>query len=138
MSGASGDGRRLAEAAAEFIGSPFRLHGRDRATGLDCIGLLFASMARIGREPVAPEGYRLRNSDPERWFAFARYSGLVDAGETGVMEGDVLVIEPGPGQQHLLIAETHKYAIHAHAGLRRVVRQPCDFTAEPLAHWRLT
>ena len=28
----------LAEAAAALVGSRFRLHGRDPATGLDCIG----------------------------------------------------------------------------------------------------
>lgn len=135
--GAIHQGQRLAESAGAFIGSPFRLHGRDPATGLDCIGLLYASLVRIGRSAVAPEGYRLRNSDPSRWFGFARHSGLGDA-EGDLIVGDVLVVAPGPGQQHLQIIETPKSVIHAHAGLRRVVRQPSDFSADLLAHWRLT
>ena len=51
--------------------------------------------------------------------------------------GDVVVIEPAPGQQHLLIAHKSRTAIHAHAGLRRVVRQPLSITYDLTALWRL-
>ena len=40
----------LAIAAGELVGSPFRLQGRDPAHGLDCIGLVLVSLARIGIE----------------------------------------------------------------------------------------
>ncbi len=34
----------LAAAALNLIGTPFRLHGRDPATGLDCVGLVAEAM----------------------------------------------------------------------------------------------
>lgn len=136
MTGDPGAGHCLATAAAHFIGIPFRLHGRDPDRGLDCIGLVYASLIRIGRKPTPPEGYRLRNSDPSRWFQFAEKSGLRPAVGT-IVRGDVVLIEPGPGQQHLVIAERCGVAIHAHAGLRRVVRQSFVFPNMPSAHWRL-
>ena len=49
----------------------------------------------------------------------------------------MLLIEPSPGQQHVVIIETAKTVIHAHAGLRRVVREKMALDQEILAHWRL-
>ena len=54
-----------------------------------------------------------------------------------VLRGDVVLVEPGPGQQHLLIAEHSTSAIHGHAGLRRIVRETVRFPIMPIAHWRL-
>lgn len=132
----SGESTRLTQAAANLIGAPFRLHGRDPATGIDCVGLVYTSLVAIGRKPVAPEGYRLRNSDTRRWFAAAPLSGFAAA--DGALEpGDLILIMPAPGQQHLMIVENLQSAIHAHAGLRRVVRQTMAPDLEILAHWRL-
>ena len=39
-------GDALAQAAQKLIGSPFRLHGRNRETGLDCIGVVGAALAK--------------------------------------------------------------------------------------------
>lgn len=136
MTGCEGPGVRLVEAARKFVGTPFRLHGRDPARGLDCIGLVHAALIAIGRQPIPPQGYHLRNLDASRWFGFAQASGLATAsGE--IRPGDVVLLRPGPAQQHLVIAEDRSSAIHAHAGLRRVVCQPMHFPADPLAHWRL-
>lgn len=130
-------GEQLAEAAASFLGTRFRLHGRDPATGLDCIGLVDASLRAIGRNPVSPRGYRLRNSDVGNWLACASLSGFEDA--LGDKEpGDLVLYSPGPGQHHLAIAESDGLFIHAHAGLRRVVRQHLTLPDPFLAHWRLT
>ncbi|MAY20468.1 MAG: hypothetical protein CL955_07605 [Erythrobacteraceae bacterium] len=118
------------------MGTPFRLHGRDPRTGLDCVGLVHASLVKTGRRSTPPEGYRLRNTDPSRWFDFAEYSGLCRVSGP-VVRGDVLLIKAAPGQQHLLIAEHPVTAIHAHAGLRRVVRETIVFPNMPIAHWRL-
>lgn len=129
-------GHALAKAAATFIGVRFRLQGRDPMGGLDCVGLLACSLEVIGFQPIAPKGYRLRNTDPLRWFHCASDSGLVPVdGPTAI--GDVLLIKPGPGQQHLVIVEGKASVIHAHAGLRKVVRQPIDLNGDKLAHWRL-
>lgn len=129
-------GELLAKAAAELIGTRFRLHGRDPERGLDCVGLVHASLIAIGCSPKVPDGYRLRNIAPYRWFTFAAISGLSSV-DGKPAPGDIVMVQPGPAQQHLLIAESEGVAIHAHAGLRRVVRQPISFPHRPLAHWRL-
>lgn len=129
-------GSQLVAAAAQFLGVRFQLFGRDPVQGLDCIGLITCSLRAIGRDPVLPSGYRLRNSDPSRWFKCATASGLVIC--AGPIEsGDVLLLNPGPGQHHLVIAENADLAIHAHAGLRRIVRQPMALAENGLARWRL-
>lgn len=133
---AASRGDELADAAAGLIGTPFRLYGRDPARGLDCIGLLHESLRRIGISAPAPAGYRLRNSTPSRWFNAASQYGLGHASGC-IRRGDVLLVQPGPAQQHIQIAETSSLIIHAHAGMRRVVREPRDATHDLKAHWRL-
>lgn len=129
-------GKRFALAAANLIGVPFRLHGRDPSKGLDCIGLVHAALVAIDRRPIAPEGYRLRNSDPSRWLGYAELSGFQKS--TGeLMIGDIVLIEPGMGQLHLIIADGTGQSVHAHAGLGRVVREPIPIRTAPLAQWRL-
>lgn len=130
-------GQELAKAASRFLGVRFLLHGRDPNVGLDCIGLLACSLEEIGSVPIAPRGYQLRNADHIRWIECARHSGLVPV-EGQIAAGDVLLIKPGPGQQHLLIVESTTSVVHAHAGLRKVVRQAIDPNDEKLAHWRLS
>jgi cell wall-associated NlpC family hydrolase len=127
---------RLSEAALALVGAPFRLHGRDPATGLDCVGLVFASLAMIGCKPVAPRGYGLRNLSIDQWMAFAERSGLEPA--PGVVESDdILLTALGYGQHHLMIAAEHGEVIHAHAGLRRVVRHQRDPAGTIIAKWRI-
>lgn len=127
-------GAAMAEAAANFIGVRFRLHGRDAASGLDCVGLVSAALTMIGREPLSLGGYSLRNSSIDHWMADAARSGLVRI--TGQVQlGDVLLISPSPLQHHLMIAGGASRVIHAHAGLRRVVREPLPAIAAA-AHWR--
>lgn len=136
MSEIAARGQELANAAESFIGIRFRLHGRNPDEGLDCIGLIACCLEVIEENPVAPEGYRLRNTQISSWIGcaelsgFERVSGLVEA-------GDILLTKPGPGQHHLLIAANAHEAIHAHAGLRRVVRQSLASTGTIHSHWRL-
>lgn len=132
----SEDSARLAKAAATLIGVPFRLHGRNPATGLDCVGLVAASLEAIDLKPSAPRGYQLRNTSVERWLESARQSGLqmVSGAPIG---GDILLTVPGPGQAHLLIVESSVSVIHAHAGLGRVVRQPFDQSLKLQYIWRV-
>lgn len=130
-------GEQLAEAAASFLGTRFRLLGRDPATGLDCIGLVDASLRAIGRDPVSPRGYRLRNSDVGRWMVCAPLSGFKNV-LSEREPGDLVLYSPGPVQHHLAIVESDGLFIHAHAGLRRVVRQSLCLPDPFLAHWRLS
>lgn len=128
--------RALADTAIALLGSPFRLHGRDQATGLDCVGLVIVTLSSTGAHPLIPKGYGLRNVDIEHWLPMATASGLVTAGGP-VREGDILLVALGHCQHHLVIAVDEQTVIHAHAGLRRVVRQPLDPDWRIRAHWRL-
>ena len=114
-------GQQLAEAALSLVGTPFRLHGRDPATGLDCVGVLASALAACGSEARLPNGYALRNRVLPELGSFVAGSGFAAA--SGPVEpGDVLLVRAGPGQFHLLIAADNGGFIHAHAGLKRVVR----------------
>lgn len=131
------DGERLAAAARGFIGTPFRLYGRRPSSGLDCVGLVHASMMAIGRTPPFVRGYRLKNISVDPWVQHAGRCGLIRICEAPAA-GDVLMINSGAAQFHLMIAENQKTVIHAHAGLRRVVRQRMDATTSDfVAQWRL-
>jgi cell wall-associated NlpC family hydrolase len=129
-------GAALAAATTALAGVPFRLHGRDPAHGLDCIGLLEAALSATGRAVTLPCAYALRNTD---------ISGLIPAPASfgfgavngPVQPGDVVMTRPGPAQFHLAIATADGTFVHAHAGLRRVVIQPGPLPGPQLAHWRL-
>lgn len=126
----------LGEAAARLVGSPFRLHGLDPATGLDCVGLVVASLAMLGGHPVAPHGYGLRNLRVGQWLPFAERSGLMQA-QGAIGPDEVLLTTLGYAQHHLLITVGNDDVVHAHAGLRRVVRHQRDHTLRLCARWRL-
>ncbi len=125
----------LADAAVALVGCPFRLHGRDPATGLDCVGLVSAALAAAGARPIVPTGYGLRNLDIAHLLPLAEMSGLTPA-LGPVKAGDIMLITLPNCQHHLVIsADTHS-VVHAHAGLRRVVRQPIDPAWGVQIRWR--
>lgn len=128
-------GAELAAAAERLVGSPFRLHGRDPATGLDCIGVLYVALRDVGRQPVFPNGYRLRGRTLPDLTGIAERNGLTpSAGPRG--PGDVSIHRVGPCQVHLIVAAGEGF-VHAHAGLRRVVLSPGPPPAIELGRWRL-
>ena len=129
-------GERLAAAALQYLDAPFRLHGRNPETGLDCVGLLLASLDAVDLHGSPPCGYGLRNHTADRWLALAPQWGLADAGGP-ILPGDVLVSRPGPLQHHIMIVLDDHKVIHAHSGLRRVVREPLGKSATVIRHWRL-
>ncbi|MEO6041799.1 MAG: hypothetical protein ABIP41_07860 [Croceibacterium sp.] len=129
-------GAALACAAEQFIGAPFRLHGRDPATGLDCVGVIAAALQAIGRDPVVPSGYALRQCDVGGHLHTAEHNAFAPASGS-ISPGDLLLVRPGPAQHHLLVAGSSGGFIHAHAGLRRVVHAPPPLQWPILRHWRL-
>jgi cell wall-associated NlpC family hydrolase len=129
-------GAALATAAERLIGAPFRLHGRDPVRGLDCVGLVAIALTAIGRPAPVPAGYRLRRARIERILGAAAVVGLAQA-EGAIEPGDVLLVRPGPGQHHLVVAAQGGGFIHAHAGLGRVVMTPPPLTWPVARHWRL-
>ncbi|MCW1383219.1 peptidoglycan endopeptidase [Novosphingobium sp. KCTC 2891] len=123
---------RLAEAALGLVGTPYRLHGRDAKTGLDCVGLVAEALRRAGYPATAPQGYTLRNLSFRHWLPFAERNGFraVDAG------GDIALAMVNPIQPHLLIAVEGGF-VHAHAGLRRVALMPGPLPWHIPLQWRI-
>ncbi|PAX07012.1 hypothetical protein [Sphingomonas lenta] len=125
-------GKRAAAAALGALGVRFRLHGRDVASGLDCVGLAALAMRAGGYAGEAPSGYRLRGGDLAR--VAAAVEGLVAA--DGSAPGDLLLFRPGPGQLHLAV-RTARGFVHADAGLGRVVERPGADPWPLIGAWRL-
>ena len=101
-----------------LVGAPFRLHGRDPVTGLDCVGV--AALV-FGVDDV-PRGYLVRTADG------LGVAGLIDAaGLTRVRRearaGDLALLKSGPAQCHLVVM-TDAGFVHADAGVGRVVETP--------------
>jgi cell wall-associated NlpC family hydrolase len=126
----------FALAAQALVGARFRLHGRDPATGLDCIGVFVAALAAIGRSAPVPTGYPLRLSDPARWLPAPEACGFEPA-QAPYQPGDAVLIGLGAGQFHLAIGAPCGGWIHAHAGARRVLLSS-GLPGERVLHcWRL-
>lgn len=117
-----------------MVGARFRPQGWSPATGLDCVGLVWAAYAVAGRQLVRPVGYPLRGWPRERVEAALTAAGFEPVGE-GVCDGDVALIAFDAGQFHLGLMGADRM-IHAHAGLRRVVETPIEGLCGA-ARWRL-
>jgi len=130
------DRMKLAEAAERYVGASFRPDGRDPVTGFDCLGLVLVALNDIGR-PVRMPGRRLRTLRPQRLLHLPDEAGLVEV-IAPFEPGDVLLFEPGPAQLHLGIAALDGGLVHAHAGLRRVVRTPFPLPWPTVRQWRPT
>lgn len=126
----------FAAAAASLAGTPFRLHGRDPQRGLDCVGVITASLGLIGRPCPASITYSLRQTDFTAQLALLDRAGFVtttDADEAGA----VIACAPGPAQLHFLVSDGQGQHIHAHASLRRVVITPAPLPWRIVGVWRL-
>ncbi|OCC24239.1 hypothetical protein MB02_06395 [Croceicoccus estronivorus] len=130
-------GFSLAMAAKRLVGTPFRLHGRDPATGLDCLGVVFAALQACGHATPPPFAYALRNRDISPMLDQARAIGL-EAADGPMQAGDIVMATTGAAQFHVLIAVTAQRFVHAHAGLRRTVATPAPLPWPTLRHWRLS
>jgi hypothetical protein len=134
-------GERIWAAALALIGTRFRLHGRDVASGLDCVGLAALAVERAGLTPgPVPDRYDLRGtSEPalREWLAAAQLEPVMTWAT-----GDLLLDAPGAGQWHVMIggrgeAGGRDAVIHAHAGLRRVVMMPGPPSGTLVGCWRV-
>jgi hypothetical protein len=113
-------GEAVEAAALTLVGAPFRLHGREAASGLDCIGVIAAALRAAGWSGAVPSGYALRGGDPA--VVMARFDAVLRRCE-GDAAGDVLLFAVGAGQLHGGV-RTVFGIVHADAGLRRVVERP--------------
>ena len=133
--GVADDDQDLAGAALGLVGSPFRLHGRNPMTGLDCVGLVAAAMAATGRSAAFPTGYTLKRSSIGSLENIAGPLGYCEA-IGPVRRGDVVLYRVGPCQFHFGIAAGEGKLVHAHAGLRRVICGEASGDWEICGHWR--
>ena len=123
-------GERAAGAASAAVGARFRLHGRERETGLDCVGVAALAMRAGGYGGEVPTGYAMRGGDA----AALETAGLARADGTQV--GDLLLMRAGPGQLHLGVRVAGGI-VHADAGLRCVVWRPGVPPWPVLGSWRV-
>lgn len=128
-------GHRAFVRARRLAGARFRPQGYDPATGLDCVGLVWAAYAAAGRRLVRPRDYPLRGWSEERIIAGLRRAGFVPAGGPR-QSGDVGLVALAAGQFHLALLGPDR-CVHAHAGLRRVVEAPIDAVLMAAPRWRL-
>lgn len=126
-------GERVRRAALALVGVPFRLHGRSAETGVDCVGLALLAFREAGVELPDPPPYRLRTGAMPGAPAWLAASGF--APTSGRASGDLAVVRVGPLQLHLLI-DAGDGAVHAHAGLGRVVCSPWPGEWAELSRWR--
>lgn len=114
--------------ARGLLGCAFRLHGRDTASGLDCVGVIACAFGIDG----APRGYAVRTADAARIADLLKGFGfvVVDRAEAG----DVALSRPGPAQCHLSVLTPAGF-VHADAGLGRVVETP-GRPANMIGAWR--
>ncbi|MEO7247100.1 MAG: hypothetical protein ABIW31_01490 [Novosphingobium sp.] len=129
-------GPELALAAEGLMGVPFRLHGRDPATGIDCIGLLACTFAACGIKTVLPTGYSLRTG---QWQGLELFADQLGFGESCApfQPGDICLFQPSPAQLHFAISSLSTPGfVEAHAGLRRVVISPAPSRYPLLRLWR--
>jgi hypothetical protein len=121
-------------AAREALGARFRLHGREAASGLDCVGLAALALRAEGLEGAVPSGYALRSGHLRAAEAALAAAGLVRA--DAPRAGDLLLMQAGPGQLHLGI-DSGSGLVHADARLRRVVERPGVPPWPVLSRWRI-
>lgn len=127
-------GERIARAGLDLTGTPFRLRGRARETGVDCVGLVLLALDGAGISPPVPPGYFLRGTSPDGAEASLCNAGLERVGKARV--GDIVLVRSGPMQLHLMIRASGGH-VHAHASLGRVVFMPGASPWPVLSCWRL-
>lgn len=123
---------QLARAALDLVGTRYRLHGRDRETGVDCVGLVVLAMEVAGYQPIAPRGYTMRRSDISELREVASANGFLDVAR----DGDLVLAMANPVQPHLLV-RTGEGFVHAHAGIRRVTLLPGCLPWPVAGEWQL-
>lgn len=127
-------GERTVAAALGLAGTPFRLHGRSRETGVDCVGLALLSVRAAGLRVAEPPPYRLRAGPSPVISGWMRQAGFVAAQRPS--PGDIVVARISALQPHLVIDDGDR-VIHAHAGLGRVVIMPMPAEWIELSRWQI-
>ncbi|MFC4291509.1 NlpC/P60 family protein [Sphingorhabdus arenilitoris] len=114
----------IAARALAQIGVAFKLHGRKAGAGLDCVGLTAHAMDVQHDLPCPPRDYHMAGDYIDQICTYMEKCGFGFAAPDAPLQvGDIILLRPGPRQQHLGIW-TGAGLVHAHAGIRRVVFTP--------------
>ncbi|WP_010214799.1 hypothetical protein [Sphingomonas sp. PAMC 26621] len=127
--------RAVVATARGAIGVRFRLHGRDPAYGLDCVGLAAVAARGAGYSGAVPGDYALRGGDAARIGAQFAAAGFVRG--AGAQPGGIALFDSGVGQVHLAVIVPGGI-VHADAMLRRVVERPGAAPWPMLGCWHLS
>lgn len=119
----------LVAAATTWIGVPWRHLGRDRARGVDCVGLLIKCAHQIGVATDFDTRNYGRRPVPTDFLREMR-GQLVQIQKREMAHGDVGVFREPRHPCHVGILEVdnhgQRWIIHAYAPHRKVTRDPLD------------
>lgn len=119
----------------ELVGTRFRLHGRNRHSGLDCVGVLAEALACAGCPLEIPHDYTLRGLHLGKILAFFDRPCFRAVAKHYPANGDLLLCQSAEQQMHFAII-VPPGIVHAHAGLRRVVLTPLPAPWPIIGQWR--
>jgi murein DD-endopeptidase / murein LD-carboxypeptidase len=110
-----------------FLGTAFRLQGRDPRYGLDCVGLV-----ALVWDVEAPSDYGLRTTNLQTVMAVLDRLGIR---KSEPRPGDAVLYQAGPANLHLGVWMGDSL-IHADARLGRVVETPAPVAWPVLGIWQ--
>ncbi len=114
----------------QYLGIPFRLGGRDPATGIDCIGLVALVFGKVGN---APKGYAMRGASLARW-AGELDRNFLRRTDDAMQSGDIALLETGPSTWHVGVWSGNAL-IHADVRRGRVVETPAPLPWPVIGIW---
>ena len=127
-------GARIADAALQQIGTPFRLLGRVPGQGLDCVGLVAHCLNEVSLTAPAIPPYALRG-DYSNAIVLAFQAPDFQPAQTMAL-GAIAAVRCASRQYHLMIRVPGAW-VHAHAGLGRVVSTPDPLPWPILGIWQI-
>lgn len=130
-------GAAIANRAINLVGVPFRMRGRSPECGLDCVGVVAQALECTGMQFDVPRDYAFRGEYLGRISAFFGSGGFRSIDCEPAQPGDILMYRSADRQVHFGV-DTSLGAVHAHAGLGRVVLTPKPMPWPVIAHWRFT
>ena len=111
--------RSACKAAHSFIGTPYRHQGRAPGAGLDCIGLVVASLEAAGIDISGlPSDYSHIPKPKLILSNIARYCDVV----AEMAPGDILVMALRTHPQHLALYVGDNQIIHSYMAAGKVVK----------------
>ncbi|HEV7233883.1 MAG TPA: NlpC/P60 family protein [Sphingorhabdus sp.] len=128
-------GRAISARALACVGVPFRLRGRQRDAGLDCVGLVANALAGAGVSFEVSCDYTLRGDYLTRISTFFDRDCFDAINGPDLRRGDILLCESAVRQLHFAVVAGDG-AVHAYAGLRRIVLTPLPLPWPIIGHWR--